>query len=77
MVIINLFSVSVSLLRSSAHFLVGFFGVFAVELYELFIYFGYKPLIGHIISIHFLPSSMLSFCFASGFFCCAKAFKFD
>ena len=77
MVIINLFSISVSLLRSSAHFLVGLFVVFAVEIYKLFIYFGYKPLIGHIISTHFLPSSMLSFCFAGGFFCCAKAFKFD
>jgi len=77
MVVINLFSISVSLLRSSAHFLVGLFGVFAVELYELFIYFGYKPLIGHIISTDFLPSSRLSFCFADGLFCCAKAFNFD
>ena len=29
------------LFRSSAHFLIGLFGFLAVELYELFIYFGY------------------------------------
>ena len=29
------------LFRSSAHFVIGLFGIFYVELYELFIYFGY------------------------------------
>ena len=28
------------LFRSSAHFLIGLFGFFDIELYELFVYFG-------------------------------------
>ena len=32
------------LFRSSAHFLIVFFVVVVVELYELFVYFGNKPL---------------------------------
>ena len=44
--------------RSSACF---FDLLFDVELYELFIYFGYQPFVGHIICKHFLPFSKLSF----------------
>ena len=35
--------------RSSAHFLIGLFAFFVVELYEFFVYFGYQPLIGGIV----------------------------
>ena len=34
-------------------------------------------LTGHVISKHFLQFSRLSFCFADGFLCCAKSFKFN
>ena len=50
---------------------------FDIELYELFIYFGFLPLIGHIICKYFLPFSRFSFHFVNGFLCCAKAFKFN
>ena len=59
--------------RSSAHFLISFFVfVLDIEMYELFIYFGYKPLVGHIICKYFLPFSRLSFYYVNGFLCCAK-----
>ena len=46
-----------------------------IELYELFIHFGYQPFISHIIWKYFLPSS---WCFHFvGFLCCAKTFKFN
>ena len=43
------------LLSSCAHFFNWVVCLFYVELYELFIYFGYRPLIGHIICKYFLP----------------------
>ena len=48
-----------------------------VELYELFIYWGYQSLSSHIVCKCFLPFSRLSFCFVDGFLCCAKAFNFS
>ena len=66
------------LFRPSAHFLIGFFVVvLIVELYDLFVYFGNEALVSHIICKYFLPSCGLSTHFVYGFFCCAKAFKFD
>ena len=50
--------------------------LFDVELYELFIYFGYQPFAGHIICKHFLPFSKLSFPFVSVSLCCTKAYTF-
>ena len=62
------------LLRSSAHFSIG---LFIVELYELFVYFGNLALLGCIIGKYFLLFRRLSFCFVYGFLCCAKSCKFD
>ena len=45
---------------------------FNAELYELFTYFGYKPLVGDIICKSFLPAHRLPFHFVDGFFCCAQ-----
>ena len=39
----------------------------------VYIYIGYQPLISHIIWEYCFPFSRLSFCFVSGFLCCAKA----
>ena len=50
---------------------------FNVELYELFIYAGYKSLISHITCKYFLPFSRLSFGFVDDFLCCAKGCKFN
>ena len=61
------------LFRSFAHFLIESFCVFDTELYELFIYVGYEPLVGHIICKYFLPFCRLSFCFVDGFLCYARA----
>ena len=45
-----------------------------IELLEL-CKFWYLILVGHIICKYFLPFCGLSFCFACGFVCCAKAFE--
>ena len=65
------------LFSSSAHFLIGFFFFFDVELYEFFIYFGCYPLIEHIICKYLLPFSRLLFNFVDGVLHCAEAFQFD
>ena len=57
----------------SAHFLTELF-VFAVELYELFIYFEYQPLVCCIIWKYFLSFQKLCFHFVDCFF--AKVLKF-
>ena len=58
------------------NFLTRFLIFFYVELYDLFLYVGYQPIISHIIWKNIL-SSRFSFHFVSGFLCCAKAFKFN
>ena len=62
------------LLRSSAYFLIFFFNI---ELYELFVYFGYQPLFSCIVCSTFLLFCMLSFYFVDHFLCFGKASKFD
>ena len=52
------------LFRSSAHFLIVlFFLIFSC----MSCYFGYNPLVGHIICKYFTQFSRLSFCFVDGF----------
>ena len=46
---------------------------FDVELFVLFLYFLYYPLISHI----FPPIQYYVFSFFDGFFCCTKAFNFN
>ena len=58
--------------RSSVHFLIELF--FDVDLYEFFLYFGYKPLIGYIVCKYLLPFSWLPFHFVDSFLHYAKAF---
>ena len=48
---------------------------FDIELYELFIYFGYQPFISHIISKYFLPFSRLSFHLVTVFFAMQKLLR--
>ena len=48
-----------------------------IEFYGLFVYFGNKSLVGHIICKYFLPFFRLSLCFVYGFLCCAKPCEFD
>ena len=47
-----------------------------VELYELFVYFGYLALVGSHICKDFLPFCEL-FHFLNGFLCCAKVLEFN
>ena len=47
---------------------------FAIELYELFIHFGYYLHIRYMICKYFLPFGRLLFHFVDGFLCCMKAF---
>ena len=51
--------------------------LFAIELYEFFIYFGYFYLITYMIYKYCLPFIRLPFCFIDGFLCCEEAFSFD
>ena len=60
------------LFRSSAHFLIGIFSFFAIELYKFFMYFGYQLLIWYMVFKYYLPLSPLHF--ISCFFCCTEAF---
>ena len=53
------------------------FGGFVIELWEVFVYFENQALVGCIICKYYIPVCRLSFCFVYGFFCCAKACKFD
>ena len=48
----------------------------AIELYELFVYFGNYTFVGCMVCKCFLLVRRLSFCLAYGFLCCAKACKF-
>ena len=62
------------LLRFSAYFLIFFFNI---ELYELFVYFGYQPLFSCIVCGNFLLFCRFSFYFVDRFLCFGKASKFD
>ena len=64
------------LLRFLPIFLIELFVFFALELHEMFGYFGNQSLVGSIICQYFLPSHRLSFRFVYGFLCCAKTFFF-
>ena len=48
--------------------------VFYVELYELFLYYGYHPLMGHIICKCFIPFSWLFFVLLI-FLCSVKTYR--
>ena len=66
------------LVRSSAHSknqIIVFLSFFAVELYELFVHFGYEPFIRHMICKYFLPFSRWLFNYLDDFLRCAKAFS--
>ena len=62
------------LFRFSAHFSLG---LFVRELYELFVYFGNKALVGHIICKYFLPFCRLSFLFCLWFPLLCKSCTFN
>ena len=64
------------LLLNQVGFFVFWFFIF-VESYELFIYFGYYPLICCINTHIFVPCSRLSFLFCQWFPLLCKAFKFN
>ena len=64
-----------SLLRSSIHFLMGFFCFFGIELWMMFINFGDESLVSCFICKYFLQFCGLSFSFVYGFLCSAKTFK--
>ena len=65
------------LFRSSAHSLTRvFFVLFCFLILTWFIYFGYYPLIGHIIHKYF-SFSIYFFGMGNGFLCCANAYKFN
>ena len=66
------------LFRSSAHFLIEWFGFFwYLSCMSCLYILETNPLLSSIIYKYFLPVHRLYFCFVYGFFCCAKAFKFN
>ena len=65
------------LLRSSAHFLTGFFFVVVVQLYGLFYTSEMKPLSVASFANIFSHSVGCLFIFFNGILCCAKTCKFD
>ena len=65
------------LFTSSAHFLMGLFFLFGIELQKLFVNFGDESLVSWLTCKDFLPFCGLSFCFVYGFLCCAETFNFS
>ena len=51
--------------------------MFAADLFEFYIYFGYESLIIYVICRYLLPFSGLPFHFVDSFLCCAEDFRFD
>ena len=62
------------LFRSCVHFQLFFVNI---ELYELFIYVSFNPMLFKSFASIFLPFSSLSFHFVDGFLCWANAFQFN
>ena len=76
-------SLEICLFRFFAHFKIGllvfvgflFCFIFAIELCEFLIYFGYWPLISYVVCKHYFPFCRLPLFFVDGSLCCAELFS--
>ena len=75
LLVIYMSSLEKYLFRVLCPFFIWVICVFAIELYEFLVYFGYYPFIGYVIYKYFLPFCRLSLHFVDCSLCCTELFN--